>query len=124
MQSHCVYGRSRADPQNRNASYFLDSIYLMGSLYDAEAENDYALLQFQEFLEENILLNSTDLTTIVRDLTPDCDDLTISCHWAGEQRPCMVSFNNDSSALLRMRRTQYGFCCSFNYNRVDNFTRT
>lgn len=115
------FSRSQSDPKRRNTTYFLESIFLLGSLYDAETENDFALLEFQEFLEENILLNSTDLTSILRDLTPDCNEVAISCHWRGESRPCMVNTNNET-ALLRRRRTQYGFCCSFNYNRVDNFT--
>lgn len=99
----------------------MDRIALLGTLYEPETELDYELLEFQEFLEENVLLNSTDLTTIIRDLTPDCDKVAIACHWRGEQRPCMVNADNDT-AILRRRRTQYGFCCSFNYNRVDNFT--
>lgn len=113
--------RAVKDPQKRGVSYFMDSIFLLGSLYDSEVANDFDLLEFQEFLEENILLNSTDLTGILRDLTPDCTKLALTCHWRGEQRPCMVSTEN-STALLRRRRTQYGFCCCFNYNRVDNFT--
>lgn len=113
--------RSAKDPKKRNVEYFMDSIFLMGSLYDAEVENDFSLLEFQEFLEENYLLNSSDITSILRDLTPDCEKIALACHWRGDQRPCMVSSAN-LTALLRRRRTQYGFCCCFNYNRIDNFT--
>lgn len=109
------------DPKHREASFFMDSLHFLGSLYDSETENEYPLLEFQEFLEQNYLLNSTDVTDILRDLSPDCDELSISCHWQGQQRPCMVSNENDT-AILRRRRTQYGFCCSFNYNRLDNFS--
>lgn len=111
------------DPLRRNESYFTDCIYLLGNLYDVERNDDFSLLDFQEFLEENILVNSTDLTSVIRQLTPACDDLAISCHWNNEQRSCMTP-TNDSNALLRSRRTTYGFCCTFNYNRLDNFTRT
>lgn len=100
--------------------YFMNYIY-SGSLYDSELENDFALLDFQDFLEQNVLVNSSDLTDLIRRLTPSCEDLTVSCHWRNEERSCMTESANNS-ALLLSRRTRYGFCCTFNYNRRDNFT--
>lgn len=101
----------------------MDMIYHFSSLYDSDTDDEATVLEFQEFLEENVLINTTDLTSILRNLTPNCNEVALTCHWRGEERPCMTPRDN-MTALLRSRRTQYGFCCSFNYNRIDNFTMT
>lgn len=115
---------SLKDPQNRSESYFVNSIRLFGSLYDFDIEDEFAVLEFQEFLEENILINSTDLTNIILRLTPPCQEMAIRCYWRNIERPCISGLINGTTPIMATRRTQYGFCCTFNYNRRDNFTQS
>ena len=40
-----------------------------------------------------------------------CSDMIVSCHWQGTPHKC--------SELFDVRRTDDGFCCSFNTMAVD-----
>ncbi|XP_058130348.1 pickpocket protein 28 [Anopheles ziemanni] len=104
---------ARRDPERRNASYFLEQILLLGKLYDFDFENVHQMTRFQEFLDLNDVTNATGmysaLDTLER-LSPRCEDMLLRCFWKSIELPCMLK--ND---MVEVRRTQYGFCCTFNF---------
>uniref|UniRef100_A0A182NS27 Pickpocket n=1 Tax=Anopheles dirus TaxID=7168 RepID=A0A182NS27_9DIPT len=109
------YARQLADKdtERRNVSYFLDQIALLGKLYDFDYENLHQMTKFQEFLDLNDVSNATGmynaLETLAK-LSPRCEDMLLRCFWKSIELPCML--RND---MMEVRRTQYGFCCTFNF---------
>lgn len=92
----------------------------------AELRNMYYLI-ITNITNENIIDNLTYLQnifdehnytahTVLRWLTKKCDDIIIKCLWKGLARKC--------SYLFQQIRTSDGFCCSFNYFALRNFTPT
>lgn len=111
--------RSARDPQRRSQAEFMESLKLLGRLYDYEASDEYFLLELQEFLEQHVLQNSSDLTSILEKLSPQCNDLALRCYWQYGEETCFEGENG----MLLFRRTQYGFCCTFNYVGRDNYIK-
>uniref|UniRef100_A0A182PGM2 Pickpocket n=1 Tax=Anopheles epiroticus TaxID=199890 RepID=A0A182PGM2_9DIPT len=109
------YARQLADrdAERRNASFFLEQIALLGKLYDFDYENLHQMTKFQEFLDLNDVSNGTGmynaLETLAK-LSPRCEDMLLRCFWKSIELPCML--RND---MIEVRRTQYGFCCTFNF---------
>ncbi|XP_053669889.1 pickpocket protein 28-like [Anopheles nili] len=109
------YARQLAerDTERRNVSYFLEQIVLLGKLYDYDHENLHQMTKFQEFLDLNDVSNATGmynaLDTLAR-LSPRCEDMLLRCFWKSIELPCLL--RND---MIEVRRTQYGFCCTFNF---------
>ncbi|KFB45449.1 AGAP001631-PA-like protein [Anopheles sinensis] len=128
---------ARRDPDRHNVSYFLEQILLLGKLYDFDFENVHQMTRFQEFLDLNDVTNATGmysaLDTLERvrngrargirgtgtdwrwgfpfsQLSPRCEDMLLRCFWKSIELPCMTK--ND---MIEVRRTQYGFCCTFNF---------
>ncbi|XP_058055966.1 pickpocket protein 28 [Anopheles bellator] len=110
-----LYARSLAqrDAEQRNESYFLEQIALLGKLYDFDFENLHQMTKFQEFLDRHDVSNATGmynaLDTLSK-LSPRCEDMLLRCFWKSIELPCML--RND---MIEVRRTQYGFCCTFNF---------
>ncbi|XP_065089501.1 pickpocket protein 28 [Ochlerotatus camptorhynchus] len=104
---------ARKDPEKRNASYFLDRVRQLGKLYDFDYENLHLMTQFQEFLDLNDISNASGIysvfDTLIK-LSPRCEDMLLRCFWKSIEIPCMTK--ND---MIEVRRTQYGFCCTFNF---------
>ncbi|KAF4533185.1 hypothetical protein B566_EDAN001727, partial [Ephemera danica] len=50
------------------------------------------------------------IETIMKQLSPSCLDLLAWCRWKGEVKPC--------ASLFRTTKSDYGFCCSFNYATI------
>ncbi|XP_053667402.1 sodium channel protein Nach-like [Anopheles marshallii] len=97
----------------RNVSYYLDQIVLLGKLYDFDYENLHQMTKFQEYLDLHDVSNGTGmynaLETLAK-LSPRCEDMLLRCFWKSIELPCML--RND---MIEVRRTQYGFCCTFNF---------
>uniref|UniRef100_A0A182Q1S7 Pickpocket n=1 Tax=Anopheles farauti TaxID=69004 RepID=A0A182Q1S7_9DIPT len=114
------YARQLADKdtERRNVSYFLDQIALLGRLYDFDYENLHQMTRFQEFLDLNDVSNATGMYSALETLakvvlgwlSPRCEDMLLRCFWKSIELPCMQ--RND---MMEVRRTQYGFCCTFNF---------
>ncbi|XP_055585368.1 pickpocket protein 28 [Uranotaenia lowii] len=104
---------AQKDPEKRNVSYFLEQVRLLGKLYDYDYENLHQMTQFQEFLDQHDTKNGSSgynaFETLKR-LSPRCEDMLMRCFWKSIELPCMQK--ND---MIEMRRTQYGFCCTFNF---------
>uniref|UniRef100_A0A182TU52 Pickpocket n=1 Tax=Anopheles melas TaxID=34690 RepID=A0A182TU52_9DIPT len=101
------------DAERRNASYFLEQIALLGKLYDFDYENLHQMTRLQEFLDLNDVSNSTGMYNALETLeklSPRCEDMLLRCFWKSIELPCML--RND---MIEVRRTQYGFCCTFNF---------
>ncbi|XP_021692928.1 pickpocket protein 28 isoform X2 [Aedes aegypti] len=111
--THYAEELARKDPEKRNVSYFLDQVVLLGKLYDFDYENLHQMTQFQEFLDVNDISNASGMynafDTLVK-LSPRCEDMLLRCFWKSIELPCMTK--ND---MIEVRRTQYGFCCTFNF---------
>uniref|UniRef100_A0A182FQ30 Pickpocket n=1 Tax=Anopheles albimanus TaxID=7167 RepID=A0A182FQ30_ANOAL len=104
---------AQRDTQRRNASYFLDQIVLLGKLYDYDFENLHQMTKFQEFLDLHDVSNATGMYSALETLaklSPRCEDMLLRCFWKSIELPCML--RND---MIEVRRTQYGFCCTFNF---------
>uniref|UniRef100_A0A182SN75 Pickpocket n=1 Tax=Anopheles maculatus TaxID=74869 RepID=A0A182SN75_9DIPT len=109
------YARQLAekDTERRNVSFFLEQIVLLGKLYDFDYENLHQMTKFQEFLDLNDVSNGTGMYNALETLTklsPRCEDMLLRCFWKSIELPCML--RND---MVEVRRTQYGFCCTFNF---------
>ncbi|XP_050072210.1 pickpocket protein 28-like [Anopheles maculipalpis] len=109
------YARQLAekDTERHNVSYFLEQIVLLGKLYDFDYENLHQMTKFQEFLDLNDVSNGTGMYNALETLTklsPRCEDMLLRCFWKSIELPCML--RND---MVEVRRTQYGFCCTFNF---------
>ncbi|KAG7201468.1 hypothetical protein KM043_004228 [Ampulex compressa] len=55
---------------------------------------------------------SYDITSIMKRLTPRCADVLMVCIFHGYKRNC--------SDIFAFRKTQDGFCCTFNYAREED----
>uniref|UniRef100_A0A182VZD6 Pickpocket n=1 Tax=Anopheles minimus TaxID=112268 RepID=A0A182VZD6_9DIPT len=99
--------------ERRNVSYFLDQIVLLSKLYDFDYENLHQMTKFQEYLDLHDVSNGTGmynaLETLAK-LSPRCEDMLLRCFWKSIELPCML--RND---MVEVRRTPYGFCCTFNF---------
>uniref|UniRef100_A0A182MCM8 Uncharacterized protein n=1 Tax=Anopheles culicifacies TaxID=139723 RepID=A0A182MCM8_9DIPT len=136
------YARQLAEKdttERRNVSFFLDQIALLGKLYDFDYENLHQMTKFQEYLDMHDVSNGTGmynaLETLAKvmgvlgedleekngagginhatpsfQLSPRCEDMLLRCFWKSIELPCML--RND---MVEVRRTQYGFCCTFNF---------
>ncbi|XP_078049298.1 sodium channel protein Nach-like [Augochlora pura] len=76
----------------------------LGDLYDSDfakqkrtTPSDQILAQFPDY----------DITDLMRRLTPKCSVLLTRCRFHDEERNC--------SDMFTFRKTQDGFCCTFNY---------
>lgn len=56
-----------------------------------------------------------EVLDIVDRLTPKCEDILLRCLFKSIEIPCLMKY-----AMMEKRRTQYGFCCTFNYIRQND----
>ncbi|XP_014213203.1 sodium channel protein Nach-like [Copidosoma floridanum] len=85
-------------------------LYNLGYLYETSF-GEYNKSQDEELdaLLKKYLNDNYDLTQLMKELTPQCNDILIKCRFRFEARRC--------SELFTFRKTQDGFCCTFNYAR-------
>lgn len=93
-----------------------------GRLYDLELNDFDSYSKFQEDVLDKVDSDNTTGTYNTRKrlkfLAPSCSDLIIKCIWAGEIVNC--------TEIILTRRTNEGFCCTFNYVRPSeeaNYTK-
>lgn len=94
----------------------------LGRLYDLELNDFDAYSKFQEEVLDKVDADNVTGTYNTREklkfLAPTCSDLIIKCKWGGDDVNC--------SEIIVTRRTNEGFCCTFNYARQSeegNFTK-
>lgn len=92
---------------------FAEQLRYLGRLLDYEVDGYDNFNWLQNYLNE---FDSPsiwyDTYTRMRELSPQCDDMLLYCMWEGVERNC--------KDLFKLRTTQDGFCCTFNYVRADN----
>lgn len=90
-------------------------VSLMGHLYDLEIDGSDEFSKFQEVLDNFDSDNVTgmyDTLKKLKFLAPKCSDVIVKCKWGGQERNCIE--------IIHTRRTNQGFCCTFNYVRPSN----
>ncbi|XP_058812510.1 sodium channel protein Nach [Topomyia yanbarensis] len=104
---------SRKDPAMRNVSFFLNQIRLLGKLFDFDYEKIHPMTEFQEFLDiydTNNVSGMFSAYDTMEKLSPRCEQMLLRCFWKSIELPCMTK-----NEMIEVRRTQYGFCCTFNF---------
>ncbi|XP_034489016.1 pickpocket protein 28 [Drosophila innubila] len=107
---HYAQELSDKDPKLRNASFFYKELQAFGMYYGPTELGDYdRVLKLQGFLDvldtepDELFFNTRKR---LRDLTPNCSDMFVSCRLAGKSFDCLRQFEESL--------TSYGFCCTFN----------
>ncbi|XP_055683979.1 sodium channel protein Nach-like [Lutzomyia longipalpis] len=83
----------------------------LGSFYTLNVDQDdfYLYNRLHSFFIE-FYGNPYPLGEIIANLTPPCDDFLKECYWNGVKMDCSTIFNTNW--------TDYGPCCTFNYQRL------
>ncbi|XP_076668593.1 sodium channel protein Nach-like isoform X2 [Andrena cerasifolii] len=84
----------------------VESIRQLGDLYDTSFRRDDNYTLSTELFTK-MYGKDYDVTNIMKRLTPPCSAVLQLCAFHGELRNC--------SSLFQTRKTQEGFCCTFNY---------
>lgn len=103
--------------RNYNEEWILGRLRYLGRLYDFDGDGREIYEHFQDLLDKYDSNKTTGLWNIyerMKWLSPDCEDLLINCQWQGNEVNCLDIFVR--------RRTQEGFCCTFNYVRTNLIT--
>jgi amiloride-sensitive sodium channel len=94
----------------------------LGRLYDLELNDFDSYTKFQEEVLDKVDIDNVTGTYNTRErlkfLAPACSELIIKCKWGGDDVNC--------TEIIATRRTNEGYCCSFNYVRQSeegNFTK-
>ncbi|XP_076220533.1 pickpocket protein 28-like isoform X2 [Nomia melanderi] len=82
-----------------------DMIMQLGDLYDSHFIKQNRSYRIDHFFDH--LYGSYDLAQIMKRLTPQCSKLLAKCRFHDEEKNC--------SEMFQFRKTQDGFCCTFNY---------
>ncbi|CAO1373967.1 unnamed protein product [Diamesa serratosioi] len=113
------------DPEKRTVEHFLKEILYIGRIYDYGTENEYLVTEFQQFMDSTGGTSSSSnksstysFENIVIRLTPKCENILLKCFFQSMEYPCMSDFQ-----MMETRRTQYGYCCSFNYLKRDDSSK-
>lgn len=93
------------DQLRRDREFFLNKFHLLGALYNADTFEKTDLDEFQSILSQNES-SPRAIENLMHDLTPKCESRIQRCFWRSKEIKCDESFI--------MKKTQYGFCCSFN----------
>ncbi|CAK9800138.1 Sodium channel protein Nach [Anthophora plagiata] len=84
----------------------LDMISQLGDLYDSEFITQKRFYRIDQLL--TVFYDGYySITDVMKRLTPQCSSILLKCRFHGEERNC--------SDLFDFRKTQDGFCCTFNY---------
>lgn len=95
----------------------MERIRYLGKLVDTNDDDSHIFTAFQDFLDTYDLDNETGTynpDVIMRRLSPQCDEMLLKCYWKSIETPCMIN-----NTMIESRRTQHGWCCTFNYMRVN-----
>ncbi|XP_006607222.2 pickpocket protein 28-like [Apis dorsata] len=96
---------SAANITDLSLDEILEAIFQLGDLYDSEfmMQNTYQIDQLLTIFYNG----SYSITELMKRLTPQCSSMLSKCRFHDEERNC--------SELFAFRKTQNGFCCTFNY---------
>ncbi|XP_076269207.1 pickpocket protein 28-like isoform X1 [Rhynchophorus ferrugineus] len=94
---------------NEPMSVILQTVQLLGSLYDFSIAGFSRFAKYQDILDSYI--NSTDLTKTLLNLMVPCDEMLFNCSWN--------SVTYDCKDIFQTRLSDSGFCCMFNYVRAS-----
>ncbi|XP_050584544.1 sodium channel protein Nach-like [Bombus affinis] len=84
----------------------LNMISQLGDLYDSEFKPQNRFYRIDQLL--TVFYNGYySITDVMKRLTPQCSSMLSKCRFHDEERNC--------SELFAFRKTQDGFCCTFNY---------
>lgn len=97
----------------------MERIRYFGKLVDTndDESQSHIFTAFQEFLDIYDFDNETGTYNpdmVMRRLSPQCDEMLLKCYWKSVEMTCMVN-----NSMIETRRTQYGWCCTFNYMRLN-----
>ncbi|XP_066583824.1 sodium channel protein Nach-like [Prorops nasuta] len=82
-----------------------------GAMYDTDFNTNAERIKIlQEMFTK--AYGQFDVAQMMKRLTPKCSDILIKCKFSGRTRDC--------SKLFSFRKTQDGFCCTFNYAREQD----
>ncbi|XP_014481168.1 PREDICTED: sodium channel protein Nach-like isoform X2 [Dinoponera quadriceps] len=85
----------------------LGQLYLIDDVDEAENETTKLL---HTILERGY--NGYDVNRIMRRLSPNCRSMLRRCSWEGKDQTC--------EDIFLLRKTQDGYCCTFNYARRND----
>lgn len=95
----------------------MERIRHLGKLIDSNDDDSHIFTTFQDFLDTYDVHNETGTYNpdmVLRRISPQCDEMFLKCYWKSVERTCMVN-----NTMIETRRTQYGWCCTFNYMRLN-----
>ncbi|XP_070517513.1 sodium channel protein Nach-like [Cardiocondyla obscurior] len=90
----------------------LDAIEQLGDLYPSDFDTIASRNVEIDQLLTTYYKGPYNITDIMKDLTPKCTVILLKCKLHGSYRNC--------SNLFEFRKTQDGFCCTFNYARESD----
>ncbi|KOC68351.1 Sodium channel protein Nach [Habropoda laboriosa] len=84
----------------------LDMISQLGDLYDSEFITQKRFYRIDQLL--TVFYDGYyNITDVMKRLTPQCSSILSKCHFHSAERNC--------TDIFQFRKTQDGFCCTFNY---------
>ncbi|XP_025987955.2 sodium channel protein Nach [Solenopsis invicta] len=97
---------------NKTIDEILDIIRHLGNLYSSFFHADVTHSEEVDNLLTTYFKKPYDVTNIMKNLTPQCSMMLVTCKLHGQHRNC--------SDIFEFRKTQDGFCCTFNYARESD----
>lgn len=102
-------------PQYQSKEKLVRLIRFLGRLYDSDIDEVEEFDKFQQTLDNvdsNKKTGLYDMREKLEMLAPKCNDMILKCKWGGMEVPCQKFF--------RTQLSNEGFCCTFNYVRVND----
>ncbi|XP_015608259.1 sodium channel protein Nach isoform X2 [Cephus cinctus] len=93
----------------------LDMIWSLGDVYSTVYDVASEPVDIDKLLRK-YYGGPYDMSSIMKDLTPRCEDIFVSCKFDSRSQDC--------SEIFDFLETQDGFCCTFNYIRNRNYKRS
>ncbi|XP_011872444.1 PREDICTED: sodium channel protein Nach-like [Vollenhovia emeryi] len=97
---------------DQSVDEILDLLTHLGDLYASTFVMDASLNVELHKLLTTYFNGSYDITDTMKELTPQCSMMLLKCKLHGVYRNC--------SELFTFRKTQDGYCCTFNYARESD----
>ncbi|KAJ8678668.1 hypothetical protein QAD02_014455, partial [Eretmocerus hayati] len=92
---------------NMTLGQILHLLSELGNLYESSFDINQNNRNELDDLLRQFYGGNYQLGQLMKELTPQCNDILVKCRFRLENRNC--------SELFSFRRTQDGFCCTFNY---------
>ncbi|KAH0947138.1 hypothetical protein HN011_007794 [Eciton burchellii] len=101
-----------ANITNQRMTEILILISQLGNHYSSDFRMDMRLNVELDHLLKTYYNGDYDITEIMKNLSPQCSTILMICKLRGKMRNC--------SELFEFRKTENGFCCTFNYMRESD----